>query len=177
MKIQLLSCISLLAMVACTAQQSSTDPLSPTWTGAGQNAGPTHVGGSAVNTTTAFDGTYRGISNSSASAASHLTATGTGAKTVDITTTGCHQFDELPILTVKNGLAQFQALGVTFGGYVTPQGQLTMHSGYGVTLTGQGHPVDVDENLDGLIDYQTHVLRAKVSSVNCTYNVAWQKVT
>ena len=54
MKIQLLSCISLLAMVACTAQQSSTDPLSPTWTGAGQNAGPTHVGGSAANTTTAF---------------------------------------------------------------------------------------------------------------------------
>ena len=58
-----------------------------------------------------------------------------------------------------------------------PQGQLTMHSGYGVTVTGQGHPVDVDENLDGLVDYQTHVLRAKVSSVNCTYNVAWQKVT
>ena len=90
MKIPFLSCMSLLTMVACTTQQSSTDP---TWTGAGQNAGPAHVGGSAANTTTAFDGTYQGISNSSASAASHLTATGTGAKTVDVTTTPCHQFD------------------------------------------------------------------------------------
>ena len=112
------------------------------------------MGGSAANTTTAFDGTYQGISNNSASAASHLTATGTGAKTVDVTTTPCHQFDELPTLTVKNGLAQFQALGATFGGYVTPQGQLTMHSGYGVTLTGQAQPVDVDENFDGIIDFR-----------------------
>jgi hypothetical protein len=172
MKIPVLACMSLFSVVACTAQQSS-----PTWLGADPNAGPVHVGGSAANTTTAFDGTYRGISNSSASAASHLTATGTGAKTVDVTTTPCHQFDELPTLTVKNGLAQFQALGATFAGYVTPQGQLTLHSGYGVTLTGQGQPVDVDENFDGIIDYQTHVLRAKVSSVNCTYNVAWQRVT
>jgi hypothetical protein len=171
MKIPFLSCMSLLAMVACTTQQSS-----PTWLGADPNAGPVQAAGSAANTTTAFDGTYRGISNSSASAASHLTATGTGAKTVDITTTSCHQFDELPTLTVKNGLAQFQALGATFAGYVTPQGQLTMHSGYGVTVTGQAKPVDVDDNFDGIIDYQTHVLRAKVSSVNCTYNVAWQRV-
>ena len=52
-----------------------------------------------------------------------------------------------------------------------------MHSGYGVTLTGQAQPVDVDENLDGIIDFQTYVLRAKVSSVNCTYDVAWQRVT
>jgi hypothetical protein len=51
-----------------------------------------------------------------------------------------------------------------------------MHSGYGATATGQTKPVDVDENFDGIIDYQTHVLRAKVSSVNCTYNVAWQRV-
>jgi hypothetical protein len=172
MKIPLLSCMSLLTMVACTAQQSS-----PTWLGADPNAGPAQVGGSAANTTTAFDGTYRGISNSSASAGSHLTATGAGAKTVDVTTTPCHQFDELPTLTVRNGLAQFQALGATFAGYVTPQGQLTLHSGYGVTVTGQAQPVDVDENFDGIIDYQTHVLRAKVSSVNCTYNVAWQRVT
>jgi hypothetical protein len=126
-----------------------------------------------------------------------------------VASTPCHQFDELPTLTVKNGLAQFQALGATFAGvgsgtgttvgyapirsicyvdglractsgskgYVTPQGQLTLHSGYGVTVTGQGQPVDVDENFDGIIDYQTHVLRAKVSSVNCTYDVAWQRVT
>jgi len=170
MKIPLLSCISLLTMVACTTQQSSTDPLSATWTGAGQNAGPAHVGGSAGNTTTAFDGTYRGLSNRSASAA------GTGLKAFEPTTTGCQPFDAPPTLTVTNGLAQFQAMGVTFAGYVTPQGHLTMHSGYGATATGQAKPADVDENFDGIIDYQTHVLRAKVSSVNCTYNVAWQRV-
>ena len=171
MKIPFLSCISLLTMVACTAQQSSTDPLSATWTGAGPNAGPAHVGGSPANTTTAFDGTYQGLANRSASTA------GTGKKTFEANVTGCQPFDAPPTLTVTNGLAQFQAMGVTFAGYVTPQGHLTMHSGYGATATGQTKPVDVDENFDGIIDYQTHVLRAKVSSVNCTYNVAWQRVT
>ena len=153
MKIPFLSCISLLAMVACTTQQSSTDPLSATWTGAGQNAGPAHVGGSAGNTTTAFDGTYRGISNRSASAASTLLPLVQELKTFEPTTTGCHPFDAPPTLTVKNGLAQFQAMGVTFAGYVTPQGHLTMHSGYGATLTGQAQPAWVDENLDGNFDY------------------------
>ena len=69
MKIPFLTCISLLTMVACTTQQLSTDSLSAPYTGAGQNAGPTHVGGSAANTTTAFDGTYQGIANRSASTA------------------------------------------------------------------------------------------------------------
>ena len=89
----------------------------------------------------------------------------------------CNQFDVPPTLTVTNGLAQFQALGATFAGYVTPQGHLTMHSGYGATVTGQAQPVQVDEDFDGNFDYQTHVLRAKVSSVNCTYNVSWQRTT
>lgn len=171
MKIPFLSCISLLAMVACTTQQSSTDPLSATWTGAGQNAGPSHVGGSAGNTTTAFDGTYRGISNRSTSAA------GTGLKTFEPTTTGCQPFDAPPTLTVSNGLAQFQAMGVTFAGYVTPQGHLTMHSGYGATLTGQAQPASVDEDLDGTFDTQTHVLHARVSTINCHYDVNWQRIT
>ena len=171
MKISFLSCLSLLTMVACTTQQSSTDPLSATWTGAGPNAGPAHVGGSPANTTTAFDGTYRGLSNRSASAA------GTGLKAFEPTTTGCQPFDAPPTLTVTNGLAQFQAMGVTFAGYVTPQGHLTMHSGYGATATGQAQPAMVDEDLDGNFDTQTHVLHARVSSVNCTYNVNWQRIT
>jgi len=171
MKIPFLSCISLLAMVACTTQQSSTDPLSATWTGAGPNAGPAHVGGSPANTTTAFDGTYQGVSNRSASTA------GTGKKTVEANVTGCQPFDAPPTLTVTNGLAQFQAMGVTFAGYVTPQGHLTMHSGYGATATGQAQPALVDEDLDGNFDTQTNVLHARVSSINCTYNVNWQKIT
>jgi hypothetical protein len=171
MKIPFLSCISLLAMVACTAQQSSTGSLSAPWTGAGQNAGPAHVGGSAANTTTAFDGTYQGISHRSASAA------GTGLKAFEPTTTGCQQFDAPPTLTVTNGLAQFQAMGVTFAGYVTPQGHLTMHSGYGATATGQAQPALVDEDFDGNFEAQTHILHARISSINCTYDANWQRIT
>ena len=171
MKIPFLSCISLLTMVACTTQQSSTDSLSRPWTGAGQNAGPAQVGGSAANTTTAFDGTYRGVSNRSASTA------GAGRKAFEPTTTGCQPFDAPPTLTVTNGLAQFQAMGVTFAGYVTPQGHLTMHSGYGATLSGQAQPALVDEDLDGNFDAQTHILHGRVSSINCTYDVNWQRIT
>ena len=90
---------------------------------------------------------------------------------------GCQQFDAPPTLTISNGLAQFQSMGVTFAGYVTPQGHLTMHSGYGATLTGQAQPALVDENFDGNFDGQTHVLHARVSSINCTYDVNWQKIT
>jgi hypothetical protein len=171
MKIPFLSCIWLLTMVACTAQQPSTEPLSTAWTGAGQNAGPARVGGSAANTTTAFDGTYRGVSNRSASTA------GAGRKAFEPTTTGCQPFDAPPTLTVTNGLAQFQAMGVTFAGYVTPQGHLTMHSGYGATATGQARPALVDEDFDGNFDAQTHVLHARVSSINCNYDVNWQRIT
>jgi hypothetical protein len=39
------------------------------------------------------------------------------------------KYEKPPTLTVTNGLAQFQVLGVTFAGYVTPQGRVTMHSG------------------------------------------------
>jgi hypothetical protein len=166
-----------LALFACTQPQSSTPgSLNAPWLGANQNAGPTSVGGSAANTTTAFDGTYKGISRGTASAASQLTS-GTGRKVAEPSTTGCQPFSEPPTMTIKNGLAQFQAMGVTFAGYVTPQGQLTMHSGYGATLTGQAQPALVDTDLDGEFDTMTHVLHAKVHSINCNYKVDWQRVT
>src|SRR5215813_5748809 len=144
-----------LALVACAQSQSpSPGSLNAPWLGANQGAGATHVGGSAANTTTVFDGAYRGISHSTASAASHLTSSGTGSKVAEPSTTGCQQFNEPPTLRVKNGLAQFQAMGVTFAGYVTPQGQLAMHSGYGATLTGQAQPAMVDTDFDGFFDTQ-----------------------
>jgi hypothetical protein len=164
--------IALVAMVAC-AQQPPPSPqgtLNQPWLGGG--SGPTVVGGSAANTTTAFDGTYQGLSNRSAS------TTGTGLKTFEpITTAGCQPFDVPPTLTITNGLAQFQAMGITFAGYVTPQGHLTMHSGHGATLTGQAQPALVDQDLDGNLDTQTHILHARVSSINCTYDVNWQRIT
>jgi hypothetical protein len=172
MKVLFPAGIALVSMVACTPQQPPPSPqgsLNQQWLGGG--SGPTVVGGSAANTTTAFDGTYRGISNLGASAA------GTGKKTHEPTTTGCQPFDTPPTLTITNGLAQFQAMGVTFAGYVTPQGHLTMHSGYGATATGQAQPALVDEDLDGNFDTQTHVLHARVSSINCRYDVSWQRIT
>ena len=166
-----------LALFACTQSQSPpTGSLSEPWTGANPNAGPTSVGGSPANTTTAFDGTYKGISHETASAASQLTG-GSGRKVAEAYTTGCQPFSEPPTLTIKNGLAQFQAMGVTFAGYVTPQGQLTMHSGYGATLTGAARSAMADTDLDGMVDTQTHVLHGKVHSVNCNYNVDWQRIT
>src|SRR6187200_2248948 len=84
-------------------------------------------------------------------------------KAVDPPAAGCQQFDEPPT-TITNGLAQFQALGVTFAGYMTPQGHLRMSSGYGPT-------VDAD------FDAQTRTLRGRAVSINCRYDVTWQRVT
>jgi len=149
--------IAVFAMVGCTQQPSPPSPqgtLTGQYTGAG--SGPSVVGGSAQNTTSAFDGTYTGLSNRSVSAA------GTGLKSSEPSTTGCQQFDAPPTLTITNGLGQFQALGVTFAGYVTPQGHLRMISGYGPA-------VDVD------FDPRTRTLRGQANSINCRYDVAWQR--
>ena len=43
-------------------------------------------------------------------------------------------------LTIRNGLAQAQGLGLTFQGYVTPQGALAMQSDRGQTFQGQIGP-------------------------------------
>src|SRR5215472_4562107 len=89
--------IAVLAMVGCTQQPSPPSPqgtLTGQYTGAG--SGPSVVGGSAQNTTSAFDGTYTGLSNRSVSAA------GTGLKSSEPSTTGCQQFDAPPTLTITN---------------------------------------------------------------------------
>jgi hypothetical protein len=149
---------SVLALSACA--------YSDTWLGA--TPGVTHVAGAANNTTNAFDGTYTGISTNNSSKGNSLATTGASA------TLKCQNFDQPPPLTITNGLAQFEALGVTFSGYVTPQGQLRMHSGYGATVTGQVKPALIDEDLDGQFDAQTHVLNAQIIGA-CVYKVRWQK--
>src|SRR3954465_11923597 len=85
-------------------------------------------GGSASNTTSAFDGTYRGLSIRGDSGADP------GLRPVD-KYSGCQPFAVPPTMTITNGLAQFQAVGATFAGYVAPQGNLTMDSGRGATVT------------------------------------------
>jgi hypothetical protein len=149
---------SVLALSACA--------YSDTWLGA--TPGVTHVAGAANNTTNAFDGTYTGISTNNSSKGNTLATTGATA------TLKCQNFDQPPTLTITNGLAQFEALGVTFSGYVTPQGQLRMHSGYGATVTGQIKPALIDEDFDGQFDAQTHILNAQIIGA-CVYKASWQR--
>ena len=158
MKQSLVIGLSLLALSACAG--------SDTWVGAAP--GVSHVGGAASNTTTAFDGTYTGTAIRNNSRGNTLATAGGSAKLK------CQNYDQPPTLTITNGFAQFQALGTTFAGYVTPQGQLKMRSGYGATVTGQINPASVDEDFDGQVDAQTHVLKGQVLGA-CAYNVSWQK--
>lgn len=65
MKVLFPAGIALIAMVSCTQQQqppSEQGTLNSQWLGGA--SGPTVVGGSVGNTTIAFDGTYKGLSNS-----------------------------------------------------------------------------------------------------------------
>ena len=149
--------IALVAMVACMPQeQSPQGTLSQHWLGGGPG-GEAVIAGSTNNTTTAFDGTYSDLSERSHS------ADGSGLKSREPTTPSCQQFEVPPALTITNGLAKFQALDVTFAGYVTPQGHLKMDSGYGPTVNA-----DFDTGTPGM-------LHGQAVSVNCRYNVTWQK--
>jgi hypothetical protein len=140
------------------------------WAGADPSAGATRVAGSAENTTNAFDGEYRDMSVQNNSKNNTLPIMGGSA------TPKCESYtgNEFPPLTITNGLARFDAMGVHFAGYVTPQGHLKMSSGYGATVSGQIKEVPVDEDFDGHFDSQTHVLHGKVTGA-CAYNVAWQR--
>ena len=148
MKALFLTSISLFAMAACTQQVPPSSPQ-------GALLEPTTVAGVASNTTSAFDGIYRGIAISGDSGA------GPGMKTQD-PYSGCRPFAAPPPITIANGLAQFQAVGATFAGYVTPQGYLKLDSGRGATVTANFDP-------------QTGIFRGQANSINCRYDVAWQK--
>jgi hypothetical protein len=87
-------------------------PQAPPSSPQGTVSSPTTVGGSAYNTTSTFDGAYQ----------------------------GCQPFTVPPIMTITNGLAQFQAAGAIFAGYVTLQGSLTMDTGRGAMVTGNFDP-------------------------------------
>ena len=163
MKYSVMIGLSLVVLSACTGNSQQ-------WLGADPSAGPTHVGGSAENTTNAFDGEYRDLSVVNNSKGNTLAIMGGSASLKCQTFTG----NEFPSLTITNGLARFEAMGVHFAGYVTPQGHLKMSSGYGATVSGNVKEVPVDEDFDRDFDSQTHVLHGRVTGA-CAYNVAWQK--
>jgi len=149
MKPQFLLCISLFAVCACVPQPSS--PPAAAAPGAVQPV--SYAAGSSANTTTAYDGTYSGVSVQKV--ASIMPSGGEGSAS-------CPNYsnNDLPAMTISNGLAQVQALNRTFQGYVAPQGALAMSSGRGQRFEGQ-------------IDNQ-FVLTGRLLG-QCTYNLSWRR--
>jgi hypothetical protein len=78
--------------------------------------------GSPTNTTTYYDGAYSGTS----------IRTSPGP-----TNEPCPNIPVAPALHIQNGAAEFRALNLTFHGYVTPDGKLSMVSEGGQTFQGQ----------------------------------------
>jgi hypothetical protein len=146
-------CISLFAVAACAPQSPS-----PSFTEASPPvqvavASPPVHPISSANTTSAYDGTYAGIAIEDVSAGGALAEGGDGLSS-------CVNYGVPPALTISNGHAQLQVRDVTFQGYVTPQGALTMR-------TGLGH------KFEGQIDNQ-YTLKGRIME-RCTYNLSWQR--
>src|SRR5271165_65774 len=113
----------------------------------------------SANATSAFDGTYVGVSaeNNSRSntlAGSRANPQGYGGAR------GCSTFRAPARLTITNGLARVRWGDRTLEGQVTPEGVLTMSTGYG-------------QRFDGRIDDQ-HVIKGQAVGY-CTYTLTWQK--
>jgi hypothetical protein len=101
--------------------------------------------GSPANTTTYYDGLYTG---------NWVVTTSTGEQ--------CPNIAAAPTLTIYNGAAQFQELNLSFRGYVTPQGALSMQSAGGQTFQGQ---FDASYGLKGRV------------TGRCIYDATWSKYT
>jgi len=129
MKQLLLLGVSLIAVSACAMQQPPPPPPAVAQPAAASQA----------NTTTAFDGDY-------------------GSALAKNVTPGCPTYMTAPFgLVIRNGFAQFQGgPGLTFQGYVNPQGVLSMVSQSGPTFQGQISP-----NL---------VLNGHAAGPNCAYD-------
>jgi hypothetical protein len=147
MKQSVLVGLSLLALAACTPQPSPQ-------AGIGTQPIAAYAGGSPSNTTSAFDGTYTGVSTQNISKGNTLDVAGGNAPIV------CQDYGVPPPLTIHNGLGQFQLLNYTFQGYVTPQGHLKMSAGYGQTVDGQ-------------IDNRGVFTAQGLGS--CAYNATWRR--
>jgi hypothetical protein len=140
---------SLLPLAACTPQ-----PSPPASAGAQTTIPASYAAGSASNTTSAFDGMYTFVSIQNISKGNELDVAGGNAPIT------CQNYSNLSPITIQSGPAQFQLLGYTFQGYVTPQGHLRMGSGYGQGIEGQ-------INNQGVFNAQG--LGA------CAYNATWRR--
>jgi hypothetical protein len=138
MKRLFLLSVSLIAVSACAMQQPPPPPPA-----AAQPAASSV--GSQANTTRAFDGDY-------------------GSANAKNMTPGCPDLTVAPFgLVIRNGFGQFQGAGLTFQGYVNPQGALSMVSQGGQTFQGQ-----IDPNF---------VLKGHAAGPNCAYDLTWHRIT
>jgi hypothetical protein len=152
MKQLLLLGISLIAVSACAPQPPPPTAMAPPPSPPPPTAATTVVaavppGTAAASppaTTTYWDGVYVGSFTQNQSASG----------------SGCPNFPVAPALTIHNGVAQFAALDVTYQGYVTPEGAVTMQSPSGQTLTGQ---IDAYGKLVGR------------TTGRCVYDAVWQR--
>jgi hypothetical protein len=101
-------------------------------------------------TTTAFDGTYVGVSR---------TLEGTMHAEPNLTR-GCPQYNPPEPLTIASGAARYQARVGTYEGSVNAQGVLVMHGPYGNRI---------DAQIDG-----RGTATGRINSM-CSYQVVWQK--
>jgi hypothetical protein len=136
MKRSFLLGVSGLAVAACAPQQ----PPPPTTAA----PPPSYATGSPSATTTFYDGTYIG------SFTQNMSASGSG----------CPNFPVAPALTIRNGVAQFAALDLTYQGYVTPQGDVNMQTPAGQTFMGH---IDPNYKLTGR------------TTGRCVYDATWQR--
>jgi hypothetical protein len=112
-----------------------------------------------ANSTSAFDGTYVGVSAENNSSGNTLA--GGRARTQGYPgARSCTAFRAPARLTITNGGARVRWGDRTLEGQVTPQGVLTMSTGYG-------------QRFDGRIDDQ-HVVKGQVVGY-CAYTLTWRK--
>jgi hypothetical protein len=109
--------------------------------------------------TSAFDGTYVGVSAENNSRGNTLAGRRANPQGY-AGSRGCSTFRAPAELSITNGLARVRWGDSTLEGPVTPQGALTMSTGYG-------------QRFDGRIDDQ-HVVKGQVVGY-CAYTLTWRK--
>ncbi|MGA7863453.1 MAG: hypothetical protein WCA23_05590 [Stellaceae bacterium] len=113
----------------------------------------------SANPTSAFDGTYVGVSSENNSSGNTLA--GGRARTQGYAgARACTTFRAPARLTITNGRARVSWGDRTLEGYAAPDGSLTMSTGYG-------------QRFDGRIDDQ-HVVKGQVVGY-CAYTLTWRK--
>ena len=127
---------SILAVTACAAPEPPPPPPPA--------AAPVASTAPPATPTTYYDGTYIG------GFTQNLSAPGSG----------CPNFPAAPALTINNGVARFAALDLTYQGYVTPDGAVSMQSPDGRTFVGQINPY--------------YVLNGRTTGA-CVYEAQWQR--